>query len=41
MSGNNEKREQAQKLLRSFTDIDDRFLEEAMTGNSADTVHGR
>ena len=30
MSGNNEKREQAQKLLRSFTDIDDRFLEEAM-----------
>ena len=30
MSGNNEKREQAQKLLHSFTDIDDRFLEEAM-----------
>ena len=30
MNGNNSKREQAEKLLRSFTDIDDRFLEEAM-----------
>ena len=28
MSGNEKKREQAQKLLRSMTDIDDRFLEE-------------
>lgn len=38
MSGNNEKREQAQKLLRSFTDIDDRFLEEAM--KEPETVAG-
>jgi len=30
MNGNNSKREQAEKLLRSLTDIDDRFLEEAM-----------
>ena len=37
MSGNNEKREQAQKLLRSFTDIDDRLLEEAMKESEADT----
>ena len=30
MSENNEKRKQAQSLLHSMTDIDDRFLEEAM-----------
>ena len=30
MSGNEKNKEQAQKLLRSLTDIDDRFLEEAM-----------
>ena len=30
MNGNEKNREQAQKLLRSLTDIDDRFLEEAM-----------
>ena len=30
MNGNEKNKEQAQKLLRSLTDIDDRFLEEAM-----------
>ena len=30
MNGNEEKKEQAQRLLRSFTDIDDRFIAEAM-----------
>ncbi len=30
MSGNEKKREQAERLLRSLTDIDDRYLEEAM-----------
>ena len=35
MSENNEKRKQAQSLLHSMTDIDDRFLEEAMEQPSA------
>ncbi len=33
MSSEDNRREQAQKLLRSFTDIDDRFLMEAMKGS--------